>query len=240
VEEGSVSIPPEYLNQIITGDARELAERIPDASVDLVLTDPPFGIGHKYANGFQEAKDGEPELVRWIVETSNRILKPGALAFVFQAQPKLRLTWPLFPDDSRIFIAAKNFVQLRPTPVQFAYDPVIFWQKPGKRLKAHQGRDYHISNTANTNNREMNEVGWHSCPRQLDTIRYMVSCFCPDGGIAVDFFMGSGTLAVAAKQLTRQYIGFELIPETAQRARDRVANTQAMHPVFLETQEALL
>lgn len=35
-----IDIPPEYLNQIVTGDARELAKRIPDESVDLIFTDP--------------------------------------------------------------------------------------------------------------------------------------------------------------------------------------------------------
>ena len=219
------SIPTEYLNQIVTGDARVLAEWIPDESVDLVLLDPPFGIGHKYANGFQEGRDGEPELVKWIIKTSNRILKAGALAFVFQAQPRLRQTWPLFPDDSRIFIAAKNFVQMRGA-IPYAYDPVVFWRKEGNALCSGQGRDYHVGNTANTNNRGDAEAGWHSCPRPLDTIRYMIEHFCPHGGIVVDFFMGSGTTAVAAKQVGRNYIGFELIPETAERARERVLNTQ--------------
>ena len=228
-------IPAEYLNQIVAGDARALAERIPDESVDLVLTDPPFGIGHKYANGFQEGRDGEPDLIRWIIKTSNRILKPGGLAFVFQAQPKLRLTWPLFPDDSRIFVAAKNFVQMRGA-IPYAYDPVIFWRKEGEPLRAGQGRDYHVGNTANTNNRGDAEAGWHSCPRPLDTIRYMVENFCPSEGIVVDFFMGSGTTAVAAKQTGRRYIGFELMPETAEQARERVRLTRSPLPGLMVEQ----
>jgi site-specific DNA-methyltransferase (adenine-specific) len=224
-----VTIPAEYLNQIVTGDARTLAERIPDATVDLVLTDPPFGIGHKYANRFQEGRDGQLDLVQWIIKTSNRILKPGGLAFVFQATLHLRNAWPLFPDDSRLFIAAKNFVQMRGA-IPYAYDPVVFWRKDGEPLRTGHGRDYHVGNTANTNNRGDAEAGWHSCPRPLDTIRYMVENFCPQGGIVCDFFMGSGTTAIAAKQTGRHYVGFELIPETAEQARARVQRAKAPLP----------
>ena len=38
------------LNRIYTGDARILAKGIPDASVDLIFTDPPWGIGFQYVN----------------------------------------------------------------------------------------------------------------------------------------------------------------------------------------------
>ena len=43
-----MKLGPYELDTIVTGDARELAAALPDESVDLVLTDPPFGIGFKY------------------------------------------------------------------------------------------------------------------------------------------------------------------------------------------------
>lgn len=42
------------------------------------------------------------------------------------------------------------------------------------------------------------------------------------GGVILDVFLGSGTTAVAAKELGRQYIGFELNPEFYQIALDRL------------------
>jgi DNA modification methylase len=47
---------------------------------------------------------------------------------------------------------------------------------------------------------------------------------CPEGGIVLDPFMGSGTTAVVAKKLKRNYIGIELKPEYASLARDRLKN----------------
>ena len=157
-------IPPEYLNQIVTGDARELAKRIPDESVDLVLTDPPFGIGFDYGNGYKDDPKDYEALVKWIVKESNRIIKPGGLCFVFVSQKRLREIWRFFPEDSRIFAACKNFVQIpdvrKVTP---AFDTVIYWQKEGQCLKERKGRDWHLANTAKTNNRGLDKVDFHNC-----------------------------------------------------------------------------
>ena len=135
--------------------------------------------------------------------------------------------WPLFPSDSRLFMAAKNFVQIRPTPVQYAYDPVVFWQKPGKTLRPYSGRDWHVANTSITSNRGMNEAGFHECPRPLDTCQYIVEHFSPVGGIVCDLFMGSGTTAVAAKTTGRHWIGFELRADIAEQARRRLILAQS-------------
>jgi len=62
-------MPLEYRNEIVTGDARELAQRIPDASVDLIFTDPVY----------DRIKDYE-----WLGKTAARVLRPGGslLAFI--------------------------------------------------------------------------------------------------------------------------------------------------------------
>jgi len=216
------TLGPYKLNRIYVGDARELGKAIPDEGVDLVLTDPPYGIGFQYSHGYKDDPENYLDLVQWIVQEGNRVVKPGCLCFVFQAMPRLRETWPLFPEGSRIFAACKNFVQIRPVPVQFAWDPVVFWQKPGQYPKKASGRDWHVGNTSNTSNRGLNEAGFHSCPRPLDTIVYMVDNFCPPGGVVLDWFMGSGTTAVAAKITGRKFIGFEIDPQIAKLAQKRV------------------
>lgn len=223
-------------NGIYLGDCRQLTKAIPDESVDLVLTDPPFGIGFNYGTDYQDNPDEYLSLIRWIVAESNRIIKPGGLCFVFQAMKRLQETWTLFPKDSRLFAACKNFVQMRPTPVQYAFDPVIFWNKEGKYLKQPQGRDWHVGNTANTKNRGLSKAGFHGCPRPLDTILYMVECFAPTGGIIVDPFMGSGTTALAAYLTNRNWWGAEIDSNTCVLARERIRNAQ---PLFMYQAEQL-
>lgn len=53
---------------------------------------------------------------------------------------------------------------------------------------------------------------------------------CPVGGVVLDPFMGSGTVASVAIRLGRQYVGFELNPAYAELARERIAATQ--RPLF--------
>lgn len=52
-----------------------------------------------------------------------------------------------------------------------------------------------------------------------DTIR----CFCPEGGIVLDPFMGCGSTAVAAKQLGRHFMGFDISEEYCELVRQRLA-----------------
>jgi site-specific DNA-methyltransferase (adenine-specific) len=59
-----------------------------------------------------------------------------------------------------------------------------------------------------------------------DKIPYdFIQCFCPPEGIVLDPFMGSGTTAVAAKKLKRNYIGFEICPEYCKLAEKRIKIT---------------
>ena len=231
-------MPDEYKNEIATGDARVLAERIPDESVALCLHDPPFGIGFKYENGYKDDPALYPELLKWTIAESTRVVMPGGLCFVYVAQPQLRDVLPLFPEDARIFAACKNFVQMRKAvAVDYAYDPVVFWQKSGEPLKESKGRDWHVGNTSPASRQGIRDAPGHGCPRPLDTIVYMVENFCPEDGAVVDFYMGSGTTAVAAKVTGRKWIGFELMPDTAKQARQRIAG---VYPLFVSKPEQLV
>jgi len=49
-----------------------------------------------------------------------------------------------------------------------------------------------------------------------------IQCFCPPGGIVLDPFMGSGTTAVAAVKLDRNFIGFEISKEYCDIAKERL------------------
>jgi len=224
---------------IYTGDARELAKAIPDESVDLVLTDPPWGIGFQYDNEYNDSVDNYLPLVDWIVLESNRLLKPGGFAFVYQATKRLRETWQRFPDDSRLFASCKNFIQIKNIPIEFAVDFIIFWQKPGDFQLQGLVRDWNLANTANTS-RGSRGIGKRvkiSPPRPLDAVINIVSGMCPFGGIVVDFFLGSGTTALAAYLTGRQWWGAEIDSTTCELARGRVRNTQP--PLFVPQAEQL-
>jgi len=51
---------------------------------------------------------------------------------------------------------------------------------------------------------------------------YFIKMCCPEDGVVLDPFMGSGTTAVACKQLNRNYIGFEISEEYCHIAAERL------------------
>jgi len=55
-----------------------------------------------------------------------------------------------------------------------------------------------------------------------DLIVPMIKAGCPEGGIVMDVFMGSGTTAITARTLGRNYLGIELNPEYIKLAEDRL------------------
>ncbi len=69
-----------------------------------------------------------------------------------------------------------------------------------------------------------------------DQIPYdFIQCFCPLDGIVLDPFMGSGSTAVAAKMLKRNYIGFEISAEYCEIAQARLQQT--IEPLLILTEE---
>jgi len=56
-----------------------------------------------------------------------------------------------------------------------------------------------------------------------DKIPYdFIQCFCPENGIILDPFIGSGTTAIAAINLNRNFIGFDISKEYCELAKKRI------------------
>jgi site-specific DNA-methyltransferase (adenine-specific) len=73
-----------------------------------------------------------------------------------------------------------------------------------------------------TNEANMMEKHYASYPKKL--VARMLRSGCPEGGIVLDPFMGSGTTAIVARQLSMNYIGFELNPEYIKICNNRLNN----------------
>lgn len=194
---------------IYHADCREILPLLPAGSVDLVLTDPPFGISWGRAT-WTDSIEVYPELMRWFVSECNRLVANG-WCFVFQGMPNVARFHEWFPDAWRIYAACKNFAQIRPTGIWHSWDPVVFWSNGTvTRNLGNRGqnvnRDYFVGNVAG----RFRETSKHPCPKPIDTIRHIVSISSQPGGVILDPFLGSGTTLVAAKQLGRRAIGIEI------------------------------
>lgn len=66
----------------------------------------------------------------------------------------------------------------------------------------------------------------HPTQKALEVIKWCICEFSNEGDIILDPFMGSGTTAVACKQLNRRYIGFEISKEYCEIAKERLNKIQ--------------
>jgi DNA modification methylase len=207
------------------GDCLEVLPTL--GPVDAVVTDPPYGIGFKY-DGTVDSEEKYPEMMRRIVALSDALLADGGMAFFWQGMRHASKFHEWFPAGYRLFAALKNFTQFLPTPVQYSWDPVVFWIKGDTKKRAIAGeRDYHMGNTARWVAEKSNG---HPCPRPEDTVEYVVGL--TTGHTILDPFMGSGTTGVACARLGRRFIGVEIEERYFDIACKRIEREYAQLKLF--------
>jgi site-specific DNA-methyltransferase (adenine-specific) len=200
---------------LVKADCIDILRQMPDRSVDAIVTDPPFGIGFQYAKG-KETCSNASDYWAWFepfFKEMVRVTTPGGLLAVWQTQLYFKNFWGWYGDDIHIYAACKNFVQLRKTPVNYAYDPVILKYLPGavpnRPEKPKRNTDFFVSNTAALVSQTKRLERQHPCPRPLDVVSQIVENFTKAGSLVFDPFMGSGTTGLACKQAGRDFLGIE-------------------------------
>lgn len=205
-------------NRIICGDALEIMKSMTDKSVDLCLTDPPYNaksIGpkhRKYAGGImQSSPPGYRKFCESWFKEARRISKtlvftPGIANTHFYPQPNWQICWHKPASVSFNRMGGFN-----------AWEPIFVYGKTakGKRL----GQDYLLYNTLNFKKGIESD---HPCPKNPDLWGRLVDIFSNQGDLVFDPMMGSGTTAVVAKKLKRNYLGIEIIKSYCEMAEKRI------------------
>ena len=215
------AIGPYELNTIITGDARELAKAIPDESVDLIFTDPVYDRIDDY---------------RWLAETAARVLKPDSACLVWFDIPNFTESFDALREHLVFaeFIHWQRHGHLAPGRTGITVISPCLWMEKG-RSKTYKKMANWVA-TANRGGRYFSHV-WGK-PEKL-ILKWLAS-FTTVGNIVLDPFSGSGAVQMGCKMLHRNYLAFEIDPDTADMARKRVAETQPPLPIVMPEQLALL
>jgi hypothetical protein len=214
--------------RLYLGDCREVLPTL--GKVDAVVTDPPFGIGFKYATHI-DTPEGYGAWLWERIEMAEAACAPGSPVFVWQSGTQIRRLGEWFPREWRLYIAAKNFVQIRPTPMQWSFDPVVCWWTVGDQYNSGSGRDFGIAQTHPRSKDDPDYVEGHPCPRPLGQVTTMLGQFTRPDGTILDPFMGSGTTGVAAVKTGRAFLGVEIDPtyfEIAVRRIDKAIDAGAL------------
>lgn len=209
------------------GDCLEVMRALPDASVDAVVTDPPYGMGKDFGNG----SDIE-EAALWLVQASMpslcRLLRKGGMAFVF-GSPRLihktiaagemagltfqRLLWMYKPNDCtypwRGWLLTSEAIAVfsKGQPDKWAHDHYC-----------------HDTYTFNHSGGELPPGVEHPSVKPLVVVEDIVSK-CP-GSVVLDPFMGTGTTGEACINMNRDFIGIEAHAGHFDTARYRVEAAQ--------------
>lgn len=221
--------------RLICADCRDVLPTL--NQVQAVVTDPPFGVGFKY-----ESHDDTPAgYIDWlwpILVAAETHCAPGSPFFVWQSGTNIRKFSEWFPRDWRLFIAAKNFVQMRPTAMQWSWDPILCWWVEGDGEKPWSAgtasKDFMVCNTAPVIASPDNIEKGHPCPRPLDLLNVIVSQWVKPGATCLDIFMGSGTTGVACVTQGKSFIGIEREPKYFDIACKRIEDAQRQGDLFIE------
>ena len=240
--------PDDFINKNICGDVIEVMKKIPDGSVDLVVTSPPHNLKNSTGNGMKDGRGG-----KW----ANAALQNGYShhedampheEYVKWQRACLEEMMRVIPEDGAIFYNHKwrvqgGLLQDRQDIVEgFPVRQIIIWKRkggfnfnPGYFLPTYEVI-YLIAKPKFKLLPKRNGVGdvWeftqemgnkHPAPFPLMMIDRIISS--TDAKVVLDPFMGSGTTAIAAINNNRDYIGIDVSPEYCEMAEKRIKQETA-------------
>jgi site-specific DNA-methyltransferase (adenine-specific) len=225
------------LNRIYQMDCIEGMRLLPDDSVDLVIADPPYGIDFhsnyrkkselKSVKGIYNDSADNTEFLSKVISEINRILKPNSHVYWFTRWDRIYLQQPLLERYFKVknaLVWMKNNWSMGDLTGAYAgqYEIILFAQKGRRKLNEVDGKSRH------TDILQFDRV----CPNKLrhshekpeDLIEFLIRKSSNEGEIVLDPFCGSGTTAVCAQKLNRNFITFELEPEYVKIANQRLEN----------------
>lgn len=235
-----------YLNRIFNEDVFEGIEKIPPGSVDLIIADPPYGLGKDYGN--DSDKKSAEEYLRWMelwIDAVLPRLKETGSFYIFltwRYSPEVfsylktkmtminEIIWdrkvPSMGGSTRSFSSVHDTIGLfvKNKGYYFNLDAVrIPYDAKTKKARTrsifegakwlemgHNPKDLWPVTRIHSQDPEREK---HPTQKPLEIIGRMILASCPEGGLVLDPFMGSGTTAIACMRHKRNYTGFELNPE---------------------------
>lgn len=205
----------DIINKIINADCLDILRQLPDKCVDLVLTDPPYGIGvgeTKEHNGWKAFGKQEWDKERPSAEIFREMLRVS----------KNQIIWggnyfaDLLPASQGWFVWNKmqrNFSLA---------DGELAWTSFDKALRIF---DY-------SRGQANQDEKIHPTQKPLKLIEWCLAMGGVENDLVLDCFSGSGTTAVACHNLHRRFICIEKDPEYCQASCERLEQAQRQQTLF--------
>lgn len=246
----SARIPPYYEDEhatIYQGDCLGVLAALPSASVDAVVTDPPYSSGGMVRSdrmGKTSAKYVQSDstnqslsdfsgdnrdqrayaywMALWLAEAA-RVTKPGGLCMLFTDWRQLPSTVDSLQAGGWVWRGLVPWVKpsARPMAGRFTNQAeYVVWGSQGA-----MGLDFEQPTFPGFYQANAPREREHITQKPLEVMRKLLQ-IVPEGGLVLDPFLGSGTTAVAALIEGRRVVGCELQRDFAEIAARRVRETQ--------------
>jgi site-specific DNA-methyltransferase (adenine-specific) len=205
--------------EVIHGDCLDALRALPDASVDAVVTDPPYGVGLKYKS-FDDTREAIAALARQWLPEARRVAKivaftPGKGNEWLYPEPTWQLGWAMKTGS----VMCRWGFQ--------CYHPILVYGKDPYLANGLGGRpDTLFLNTAKASVPK----NIHPCAKPLEVMAWLLDRVDPTKHATIcDPFCGSGTTGVACVASGRNFIGIEREAEYVEIARARIAEADRRH-----------
>lgn len=226
-------------------DGIEGLRSLPQHSVDMLLTDPPYGTTRNYWDVALPLPEFW-EAVRWAV-------KPEGAVLVFAQCPydkvlgasnlaMLRYEWVWYKERGTGFLNANRaplkkseniLVFYRKAP---AYHPQFSYGEPYRKVQAHSGTSTNYGKFERNSSESVDgrrypgnvlffqtvSGGFHPTQKPVELCEYLIKTYTDEGALIADCCAGSGTTAVAALNTGRRFICFENAPAIFAPASERI------------------
>jgi site-specific DNA-methyltransferase (adenine-specific) len=211
------------------GDALTLLPSLPDETIDLIVTDPPFAIdfraqrlnynrkGANVLEGYREIPEEEyGEFTRTWISEAARVLSPTGSMYIFSGWNRLRDILEGIDEAGLTtvnhLIWKYQFGVFTKKKYVTSHYHILFVAKDPKQYTFnkidHYPEDVWVINREYWKGKKKTPT---KLPREL--VRKILMYSSNPGDLVLDPFLGSGTVALVAKQEGRHFLGFEIVPE---------------------------
>ena len=217
-----------FLNQINCIDWVEGIKAVENESVDLVVTDPPYGMS--FQSNYRTIKhkailndDNLDWLPKWKAELK-RVCKPEAHLYIFCSWHNVDIFKKELSEVfnvKNILIWRKNNTGMGDLEGDYApqYEMIIFCSNGQKKLNG--GRDSNVLDAKRTGNDN------HPTEKPVNIIRYLIEKSSKPGDLVLDTFAGSFSTAKACKEIKRNFICFEIEESYCRTAKNLLEGVNA-------------
>ena len=251
---GGVVIEPRYQSDRVTlycADALQVMELLPDRSIQMVFSDPPYGhnnnnngdLIHRREAALGVGKVGEArpiandgveatELFEAMLSEARRVLDKGCCCCCCGGGGGPD---PMFARWSMLIDKALDFVQMvvwdkGPMGMGWryrrSYETVLVGCKPGKPMRWYDETD-RIENIIRHITKVIPQADEHPTQKPVELAAHFIALHSQPGDVILDPFAGSGSTGVAAVRMGRRFIGVEIDEHWYSVAERRIRDAEA-------------